>query len=372
MSGNCYEEVQWLAFLDDEINAAQRTAMMRHVDACRPCADRLAQLADLFSWGERGLSGGHAVGAVMDRSRRRQGVRSKLATYGAMRRTKALAAGVAALAAAAVIVAPGPRVWANILQVFRASHVDVVQVSPTDMTNLQNALSQQGKVSMKQYGSVTTVKPMTWQQGTVSGYAAQTGLPDLWPKSLAGGQKINVSTTAASEYVFTLNVAHINALVQSVGGTQLFPSSLSGVPITVNVPAGVDIYDPTSSSFNTGYELQESGVPSVSIPRGAGVSQARQALLALPFLPQPIEQALANTADWQNTLVVPVPGATTQNVSFLGHRAVLISETNSNQNIGNRYSLVWDHGKVIAAFSQQYTGTLSPQQFMRHAKELFG
>lgn len=371
MSGTCYEEAEWLAFVDDEIDAAKRTVMMRHADDCSPCTDRLAQLVDLFSWGERSLSGSGEVGTVAGVSRRQPSVRRKLATYAATRRTRALGAGIAAVVVAAAIVVPGPRAWANILQVFRASHVDIVQVTQSDMANLQNALSQQGKVSMKQYGSVVTVKPMTWQQGTVSGYAAQTGLPDLWPKTLANDQKISVSTTAASEYVFKLNVAHVNALVQSVGGTSLFPSSLNGVPITVNVPAGVDIYDPTSSSSNTGYELQESGVPSVSIPRGAGVSQARQALLALPFLPQPIEQALANTADWQNTLVVPVPGASTQHVSFLGHAAVLISETNSNPNIGNRYSLVWDHGNVIAAFSQQYTGTLSPQQFLQHAKELF-
>ncbi len=370
MSGTCYEEADWLAFLDDEVKADERSVMARHAENCGVCAARIAQVADLFSWGEQRLS-------VVPESERetdalRQGVRQRRRRRTgrtAAWRLKVFGSGAAVIVAAAAVIAPGPHVWADFLHVFRASHINAVQVTQSEMANLQNALTQQGKVSLKHYFSVDTVKPMVWRQGTVSGYAAQAGLPDLWPKSLGVGKQVNVQTLQPAQYVFRLNVANLNALVQSFGGTHLFPASLNTTPITVNTPSSVDITSMTSGRQMTGYVLQESGLPSVSIPSGAGLSQARQALQALPFLPQPIEQALAGTANWQNTVIVPVQGAVTQNVSFLGHHAELIAQT---YQLDSNYTLVWDNGQVIASFSQTYTGTLSAAQFLQHAKELFG
>ncbi len=373
MCGTCYEEADWLAFLDDEVDANRRGVMARHAENCGVCAARIAQLADLFSWGEQRLM------VTPDTERRAdarpRGVWQKRGWRAGRKtawRLKAFGSGAAVLVAAMALIAPGPHVWADFLHVFRASHINAVQVTPSEMANLQNALTQQGKVSLQHYFSVVTVKPMVWRQGTVGGYAAQTGLPDLWPKSLGVGKQVSVSTLLPSQYVFRLNVANLNALVQSVGGTHLFPASLNTTPITVDVPSSVNITAMSSGRQMANYELQESGVPSVSIPSGAGLSQARQALQALPFLPQPIEQALAGATNWQNTIIVPVQGTVTQNVSFLGHQAELMAQTNQNPQIGSSYTLVWDNGQVIASFTQNYAGSLSATQFLQNAKELFG
>jgi len=368
MTGSCYEEVDWLSFIDDEVDGAMRGLMTRHVTSCETCKRKLTELAELLSWGDQNLSAVFASSMPWPSEQRsRVGKR-----VGSHLRRRMVVTGVAAAAVIAAVFVPGPKVWADILQVFSASHVDAVQVTASDMLNLQNALTQRGKVSMKQYGSLVIVKPMTYQQGTTSGYAAQTGLPDLWPKAFATDKQITVTTNSAAEYVFTLNVAHVNALVQSVGGSQLFPASLNGVPITIHEPTGVDIYDSKDSSTNTGYALSETGVPSMSIPSGIDVAQSRQALLALPFLPQSIVQALASMTDWRSTVVMPVYGTITKHVSFLGQDAELISDTHKNQQVAQQYTLVWDTGQVIVSFSQMYTGTVTADQFLQHAKELFG
>lgn len=358
MTGSCYEEVDWLSFIDDEVDGAMRGLMTRHVTSCETCKRKLIELAELLSWGDRNLSAVFASGLPWP-SEQRSRVGKRMGSH---LRRRMLVTGVAAAAVIAAVFVPGPRVWADILQVFSASHVDAVQVTASDMQNLQNALTQRGKVSMKQYGSLVIVKPQTYQQSTISGYAAQTGLPDLWPKAFATDKQITVSTNSAAEFVFTLNVAHVNALVQSVGG----------VPISIHEPTGVDIFDSRDSSIGTGYELSEIAAPSMSIPSGIDVAQARQALLALPFLPQSIVQALASMTDWRSTVVMPVYGTITKHVSFLGQDAELILYSPQNQEVAKKYTLVWDTGQVIVSFSQMYTGIVTADQFLQHAKELFG
>lgn len=342
--------------------------MQAHLTECTTCRQRLANVLELDVWQESALLLTAGPGAG--------GAAAALVPYGPRRRWQAwwrrpawryAAVGALFVAFAGGLAMTGQRAWADVLQLFHADRLQSVGISANDMRRIDNILTQGGRVSLNRYGSVTTQSAIAPKPSTLAAYAGQSGLPGLWPKALGAGKGIQVHTFTPGEFVFTLNVPHINGLIQSIGGQTLFPADLNGVPITVNVPAAVQIQDPApAGTRGPSYELDEAQMPTVATQGGVDVAQARSALLSLPFLPQSISQALAGVQNFQDTLVVPVPGQPTKNIRFLGHDAFLTWAPN-----GTRATVVWLQQGTVAAFTESGASGLTPNAFVRQAQGYF-
>ncbi|MHB1628753.1 MAG: zf-HC2 domain-containing protein [Bacilli bacterium] len=459
MSTACYTEDQWLRFLDRETDGALYGEMDAHLAVCDACRKTLVDVADLVgisasaveeAYGGRasGADGARAVdgrdlrdsgrgaAATVVGSAREAGrtaaagsarqASGKGATGGGHRpafpgrqrraRRPAMAWGYASAAAVVVIgvfaVTPARGVLAAFLQTFRVQNLQAVQLTQNDLSRLKEVLTQKGKLSISQLGSFDTVKSSRGTAGlSVAQAAVASGLPNLWPTSIpfSAGAGNTASAMSPGETVIRLNVSNINASIQAYGGTVLFPESVNGVPIQVQVPASfsassyVGPNGPTSgaasgaassatsgaksgaasgatsgtasgatagSTSGVSYNLVELRAPVVTVQGGVNMTQIKNAILALPMMPSALKEAIAGASNWRDTLFLPTVSGQTQSMTFHGMPAVL--GTNVTQ--PNSYTLIWLNHGVICSWTASYYNSMTGHTaaaFVAQTKGLF-
>lgn len=83
--------------------------------------------------------------------------------------------------------------------------------------------------------------------------------------------------------------------------------------------------------------------------------EIRDALLAMPFLPDSLRTQLSSINDWQRTLVVPNVGGSSQEVDVAGAQGVFIKPPEGNSKGSDISSLVWQRDGVVYAVSCNLT-----------------
>ncbi len=406
MSTACYTEDQWLRFLDRETDAALYREMDAHLEGCDACGKTLVDVAALVgvsasavdAAGGASVAGADGVRAPGDRILTRatggtglSGIGDRAVRLGRQRREHRPAltwvyASTAAVAVIGILAAtPARGVLAAFLHTFRVQNLQAVQLTQNDISRLKAVFTQKGKLSISQLGSFDTVQSSHLTSNlSVAQAAAATGLPDLWPTSIpvsAGA----VNAVSPGETVIRLNVGNINAAIQAYGGTELFPQSVNGVPIQVQVPASfnagsyVGPNGPTSGATSgatsgttsgaMSYTLVETRTPVVTVQSGVNMAQIKNAILALPMMPSTLKEAIAGASNWTDTLFLPTVSGQTQSMTFHGMPAVL--GTNVAQ--PNSYTLIWLNHGVICSWTASYetmTGHTAAA-FLAQTKGLF-
>ncbi len=326
-----YEDDVFLAYIDEELEANEAAQLESHLRDCPQCRKEFLDIARLAGFTSSNLSFTASVSA-------------KQARIGAAKRGIWQKSGVAA--AILVLLAAGGSLGsqhvrtalAAILQTFTINQVQAVQVSAKDLRNVDNILTQNGKVNLSTYGSVTTKQVMQPASVPLDQVSAKSGLPNDWPTALAGATNLQAVVTSAGQATFLLHVNAINDLLKQEGATQLFPQSLDNAPITVTIPAVANI-------SGGGYQLDEARVPTLSVPGTISVTAVKNAFLSIPFLPSSLSQAISSIGNWRQTLIVPTSGQVT-NLQFQGHSAFLTADALPGDD-----TLVWIANGVIHAFS---------------------
>ncbi len=355
MQISCPQDLTWLKFLDHELGMQETRELTEHLPACPRCRQSFRQVAVTAGW----------TAAVVDEwtaSRLGGGSAAHrfLAWWGSPRGMAASAAAVAL----AVLAVPSTRgALADLVSSFQLRHVAAVSLTQNQIFQIENSLTQGGKVNIKQYGSInTTAAPPPPKTVALNQTAALTGLPQEWPSGL-GGSNVSAQVTQPGRVVLTLNVSAINRLIQAEGGTHLFPKGLNHLPITLNMPTTVSI-NSYNSTTGAGYTLEEMGTPSLSTAGPVHAGQIAAAIASLPFLPSQVQQTLsAMQGHLQSTLIVPTSGPTSS-VTVQGAPGIVALQ-------GGQPAVAWERHGVFTWFSYQGSQSLSTSQFIREVQRWF-
>ncbi|MCY0899253.1 MAG: zf-HC2 domain-containing protein [Firmicutes bacterium] len=338
----CPDEGQWMAFYDGEGTARDREAMGAHLRSCTDCQRLLEEIGEAAVFGDLFLDyayvGGHR------RSRRQP-----------PRWFPVAAAATLVLAIGAGFYHVGHRAMAAIGSLFQVKSIGAVPVTPEQLARLTRAVTDGGRLTLKYYGSIDVAGPRQAKPVPLAALP-RYGMPNLWPRALGPVKAASVET--GLRVTLTLNVPHINQLIESQGGRDLFPARLNYQPFTLVVPAAAIIR-------HDGWTLEEVPQPLVVAPGRVPVGRITKALENLPFLPPSLQTVVAQLANWKNTLIVPLPGHP-ENVAVAGTHGIVDSNAK-----GTTIGEAWVTNGMVVAVLEHATTPINRTAFEREVARLF-
>lgn len=294
-----------------------------------------------------------------------------------MRAWSVAAAGMIAAAAVVVITVAPIRAWAeNLLSIFRAEHVTVLDLSSASAQGLDNNQVFNQAMTHILAEEVTVTQPPQKPQSVPD--AASASKIAGFPAHLIAGQTpatLMVRSTITAQ--MKLDRDRIQSILDEAGRSDLrLPQSVDGAIVGLRVPAGIlasygncgntikrtltfkekgwgarlGVVQPETAFLpadNTCVKLNELPSPTASFPQDINPAEIAQVGLQFAGL-SPTEAAnFTQTVDWTTTLVMPVlhGQATYENVNVNGIHAVLLRPRLAEPS--GRFDLVWiDNGIV--------------------------
>lgn len=331
-----------MAFFDGEGRPADREMMGTHLRSCLDCQTIFEEIGQTVPFVDEALDLVHPLTS-----------RSSNLTKAWM---AAAAAAVMLAASGVAFHSAGQKAMAAIASLFQVNKVGTVAVSPTQLAKLSRIVTQGGKVTLSHYGTITVAGPLRTTHVPIS-QLPHYGMTSLWPSAWGTAPTASVQTGLSVR--LKLNVPNINALISSQDGRYLFPQTLNQEPFTFSVPAAATMH-------HGQWTLEEAPRPSVAVPGRMPVAQVAKALENLPFLPPQLQSAVAQMANWKNTLIVPLPGHP-QNVTVAGTQGI-VDENASKTTAGEAW--VQKNGMVVAVIEHQ-SHPINQQQFRQEVSRLF-
>lgn len=378
----CYTEGELLAYLDEQLAPQQMAPVRAHLSRCRTCRSRLerlqaerdqvAGLLDPYQAATAGVMRKRAEPSAppqgifparesAETKRTMEEFAEKKGAMATMKRYQGMIAAAAAVLVLAGIFSFGPvrSLAAQALTIFRVSRVQVLHFDPADVQQLQNALQangqQGGKVDLDSFGSFTHERlqdSSLIDAGTAEIDGRRIAIPEAIGDYRRAGE---LQLTQGERILATPKVAGINSFLTSLGSQSLLPADLDGQTFTVQVPGVVQgtFRQPGS---DTPLVLIRSLSPALTVPGGVDVEQVRQALLAVPILPEGIRNTLAGIDLYGSTLLVPdfgidKGGGDIQQVAVNGSQGALIRSGRTD----GKAVLLWPQGEVWNALEGDFS-----------------
>lgn len=365
----CYDAGTLQAFLDGEVSGNERKKLEEHLLACDTCSAIVERLKENQDFANAKLSGYYHVlssgsvdtGLAWSRfsrgkfkeqttSQHRKGVLN-MARY----RFAAVAA-VVVIATATVFSFGSVRSAASeLLSIFRVEKVQTISITPEDMAGIERGIREgAGQVDIENFGKLEFSGKIesfrVTQAEAVQDLDFQLRLPSVVPEGFEL-QEFNKTTGGTMNLI--LDTTRTNEVLKSLGSSNLLPDELNGRMFTVKFPVIVQ------ASYNEGdgnrIMVMQGRSPELLAP-GSDVAAIRDALLALPFLPENLRNQLAAVNDWQHTILVPDIDGSSQEVSVAGQQGVFVTPgANGNHHgRGQINSLIWQENGVVYAISGNF------------------
>lgn len=367
----CYNTGSLQAYLDGEITGDEKSRMEEHLRTCRQCGVKFEQLKEnqVFAGGMlagymSSLGRGEVdTGAAWNRFKgeyelrqesknykgdKKKGVLTMLSRY----RVAATAA-VLVLALAFSFSFGAVRTAASeLLTIFRVEKVQTISITPDDIASIENAMREgTGAVDVDNFGKFEFDGNQETIKTTIDEAKGAVDFPVKLPAGITGYSGPEIYLNAGGTMNLTLNTVNINKMIQSFGSEKLLPDDLNGKTFTVNIPAQVTAK--YKGLENDTVIVGQSRSPELIAP-GSDVLAIRDALLALPILPDNLRSQLASIDDWQHTIIVPNVDGSSQEVKVNGAEGVFISEPDGSD-AEDISCLVWQKDGVVYAVSGRLT-----------------
>ena len=377
----CYDIGILQAYLDGELNESDRKRLKEHLLGCAACCAAAERLKDNHNYTNAKLTGYyHALtgasvdtdlawsrfnrGKLKDRIalRRGKGVFSMFAKY----RSAAVSAVVVLAIAATFSIGSVRSAASELLSIFRVEKVATISITPEDMANIERSIREgAGQVNIENFGKlafsgkIESLRVTQAEAGEALDF--QLKLPAVIPD---GFEVREFNKTTGGTMDLTLDTVKTNEVIKSLGSSKLLPDELNGKMFTVKFPVTVQaLY--AGPNDNRVMVLQGRS-PELVAP-GSDVAAIRDALLALPFLPDNLRRQLAAVDDWQHTILVPDIDGSSREVSVAGQQGVFVtSGAGDNHGQGNINSLIWQEDGVVYAIA----GNLDLEQALQMAASM--
>ncbi len=278
---------------------------------------------------------------------------------------------VVALLAVAIAVAPLGTLASDFLNQFRVQQFAAITI-PVDMAQFQQhdgakagVPPEHGPAEFNGMGAFTSTftKDSSRKVGSVADANAHLGGTLLSPSSLPEGfasvqPQVYVSDAGTATYKMDVAKARQDLSGRGIDASGLpDPATTPDVTFTANIPASAALtYQVGDKHFLVG----QMASPSLDIPSSVNVEVLRNALLAMPDLPQDVVAQIRSVRDWQHTLIIPVPkDAQTSQKTVHGAPALLISDEQGTV-------VLWQKGGILHGVGGQAT----PDEVMATANSL--
>jgi anti-sigma factor RsiW len=409
------------AYLDNEVSAAERSALADHIDGCIGCArtldalraDASAVAASLSRWlptpvPADALPAERRASAALSRFQAtvRDDVRDvEIAPQGVLAvlkeqmtemfkrltapriRPAFAALSVMTVLALALAFTPLSSLADQLFKTFRVQQFAAVavrvpgmkempqpqQISPDQQQQVMQMLAALGTPTTNATKeSVAEVPDSAAAKAFLAQYGATFQVPGQLPAAFANTPaRYGTAQPTTSSYV--LNVPVAKQYLMLANSPELnslpWPTGVDTLTFGLDTPAAVATYygDGQKSGFGIVQmaNLPNAGPgagPALKLPDELDVNAFRTAVLALPGLPQDTVAQLKNVQDWDRTLIIPVPeDATTKNVSIKGNAGMLILDGQGRGSL-----LLWQDDGIMYAVG----GTISEADVLLVANNL--
>lgn len=365
----CYDVGSWQAYLDGEVPDARKAEMEEHLRFCKSCRRTLAReremqtfanarlSAYLYSAGRSDVDAGAAWGRFENSSikqnkiQARKGVLEMLLRY----RTAAIAAAVLLTLTVSLSFAPVRSAAGELLTVFRVEKVKTVNITPSDLAGIEKAIRDgAGRIDIENFGQLEFSGDQTAGQVSLEEARSAVDFPLTLPAVLPGGYSApEIYKSSSGSLNFTLDTVNANQILKAFGSEKLLPPELNGKTFTMQIPAQITANYMMGPDNNRIF-IGQGRSPELSAPV-SDVLQVRDALLALPSLPDSLRTQLASISDWQHTFLVPSIDGSSQEVEVAGAQGVFISLPKSEARVHEVSSLVWQKNGVVYTVSGNLT-----------------
>lgn len=335
----CPSEAQWMAFYDGEGTSESRENLGKHLRDCAICQTILSEV------GEQVMLMDFAFEANPPLKRRHR----------IERWIPVSAAAVVAVAVGLGMHTSGNRVMAALATLFQVKSIGTVPISPEQLAEISNVVTDGGHVTLNHYGSITVAGPVQSESVPLR-QLPKMGIANIWPTTLGNVSQASVQT--GIHVSLKLNVPHINQLIASEGGHDLFPESSNEVPVILTVPSEATIRDDA-------WMVKEVPQPTVAVPGSLSTAPLIKALAHLPFLPSSLQSALGQMTNWKSTLVVPLPGHP-ENVTIHGVAGIVESNPTRTE-VGE----AWVQNGTVVAVIEHRAEPINVKAFQLEVSRLF-
>jgi hypothetical protein len=356
------------AYLDGEVNDDRIAALTEHVGACTECQAELKVLSRHAASVRAGLDylpqpapAGIAPSWAVMRLRAEQAAPHARVRWSPLRTWSLAAGGAVAIAAVLAFTVAPVRGWAeNLLSIFRAQHIAVVEINPDAMKGLENDQAFNQQMSRLFSDEVTVTQPPQ-RPRPVDDAAAASKLAGFKPHLIAGRTPDQILFRSTATAQMKLDRDRLQAILQEAGRSDIqIPQSVDGAVIGLRVPAGmIALYgnceELASNRANTPMQpqdatcirLNEFPSPTVSAPQE--IDPAEIARVALQFAGLSANEAanFTQTVDWTSTFVLPIlrGQSSYEKVNVGGNGAVLIRPRDGRGQPSAQFNLIWvDNG----------------------------
>lgn len=289
--------------------------------------------------------------------------------FGAPRRGAFAGLLVVALLVVAIAAAPLGTLASDFLNQFRVQQFAAITI-PVDMTQFKQhdgansgaapehgdaaKSGEHGPSEFNGMGAFTSTftKDSSRKVGSVADANAHLGGSLLSPSSLPEGYtdvqpQVYVSDAGTATYKMDVAKARQDLDGRGIDASGLpDPGTTPNVTVTANIPASAAL---TYQSGDKHFLVGQMASPSLDIPSSVNVEVLRNALLAMPDLPQDVVAQIRGVRDWQHTLIIPVPkDATTSQKTIHGAPALLISSEQGTV-------VLWQKGGILHGVGGQAT-----------------
>lgn len=364
----CYDPGVLQAFLDGEVSGSKKDEIERHLENCDSCWAVLDEVRRNQNFSDTVLNGllqatggtGIDTDAAWSRfSQRTQlGRNNKKGVFQLLSRYRfAAAAAFIVIAFSVAFSFSSVRTAAGeLLTIFRIEKVKTVNITPEDISRIEKAVREgAGKVDIDNFGKVEFIGTGAPARVTAEEARGSVDFELKFPAQLPSGYSLQeISKNSAGTLNLTLDTVSTNQILKSLGSEKLLPEELNGKTFSVKIPVAIltRYADPDKGRI----VVWQGRSPELIAPE-ADVSTIREALLALPFLPDSLRRQLASINDWQHTFLVPNVGESSTEVNVAGSEGVFITPPTDERTGGRDLagSLIWQKSGVVYTISGRLT-----------------
>jgi hypothetical protein len=364
---NC-ESGSLQGFLDGELKDEKLAELLLHLKSCPECRKNLASLRENQAFTDQRLesylnstdSVSNIEQAWLQFKNKQAGKTNigynekggfkLLAKY----RIQAVAAVVVLGLAVSLSFSSVRAAAGELLSIFRVEKIQTVDISPADMERIERALREgAGKVDLSNLGKIEFIGKSSKRLVTLQEATETVDFQLKLPAALPEGYKLqSLEADSVVKMNFTLDTDKTNAVLKGLGSPKLLPAELNGKTFSIIKPA---IITAEYKGLGSSIILSQARSPELITPDAASSLAIRDALLALPFLPNNLRNQLAAIDDWQHTFPIPNIKGSSQEVRVAGTQGVLIAEPAGNTQNNLDYNLIWQQNGVVYALSGDFT-----------------
>ncbi len=289
----------------------------------------------------------------------------------ALRPGPALAFGLAAAAAVALIAFPEVRVSAqSMLDLFRVRKFAAVPFDESRTSRLRDLGEDRALMIFDTRETLVDPGPPS-VYATPEAAAAAAGYRVASPGFLPGGLAADtVFVEGAGALRLSVSEAKLRALLDALDLRDVeVPGGLDGRPLEVRKPAMVV---QQFRSARRHVALVQAPSPEVSLPVGLDIERLAEVGLRVLGLDAGEARRVARATDWRSTLLVPVPlnASTFRQVTVHGEPGLLVTTTGETSADGQRRRdgslLLWTENDRVFGL----TGNLSPEDLLQMAESV--